>query len=189
MTDRPIIFSAPMVRALLDGRKTQTRRFQFDARGRLTTWGRLAQEWERGKRDQWVWVRENFALHRIHDPTAPSKIKPTLLNAVWFSTDPMPNYKIGKGRPSIHMPRRLSRLTLSVTDVRVQPLQQISENDAIDEGASPFFVRPNDGSSPYTEGFRMLWESLHGDGSWIANSWIVALTFTVERRNIDEVTP
>lgn len=202
MTDRPIIFSVAMVRALLDGRKCQTRRvlkrqppagldagflriegapFARLTHGRVILRDRFP--YEVGDR---LWVRENFALVGGGDPgifLAAADWREQCAALGLENCDEPPRWT-----PSIHMPRRLSRLTLAVTDVRVQRLNDISEKDAIDEGASPFFVQPNDGASPYTEGFRMLWESLHGEGSWTANPWVVAVTFTVERRNIDEVT-
>jgi len=91
-------------------------------------------------------------------------------------------------RPSIYMPRWASRLTLLVTDVRVQRLQDISEADAIAEGIIPTAnsqtidcatERPSDG-------FRALWNSIHGPEAWDANPWVAAISFDVVRANIDE---
>lgn len=227
MTDRPIIFSGPMIRALLDGRKRQTRRLQFDARGRLTTWGRLAQEWERGERDQWVWVREEWGMnHYKHEAGPIPKTRPRELDAahfVYFATedDPEINDEMRR-RPSIHQPRWASRITLTVTDVRVQRLQEISEADAIAEGAtsrnvvidfggmSPGWCMdwsrigqpwPGDKSRSLRGhdialgsarmAFASFWNEIHGgtgqhgEGPWDANPWVVAITFTVDLRNID----
>ena len=93
-------------------------------------------------------------------------------------------------RPSIHMPRWASRLTLTVTDVRVQRLQEISEEDARAEGAYPCEGGWSYGGSPLAGttargAFYCLWNSLHGPDAWSANPWVCALTFTVDRRNID----
>ncbi|MEH7827630.1 hypothetical protein [Gemmobacter denitrificans] len=93
-------------------------------------------------------------------------------------------------RPSIHMPRWASRITLTVTDVRVQRLQQISEADAVAEGVSPI-SEPNDLKwehySPHGVAFAALWNSLHGHGAWEANPWVVVPTFTVAHGNIDKL--
>lgn len=218
MTDRPIIFSAPMVRALLDGRKTMTRRLQFDARGRLTTWGKLAQEWERGERDQRVWVREAWGMNHYEYERGPiPKTRPRKLDSahfVYFATedDPEINAELRR-RPSIHMPRWASRITLDVTGVNVERLNEISEADAIAEGvsipAAPdgsmlIEIAPNSPLSyaePRQAGetidefiaraltartlFAALWEKLHGPNTWTASPWVVAISFTVEHRNID----
>jgi hypothetical protein len=131
----------------------------------------------------------------------------------------------GPWRPSIHMPRWASRLTLTVTGVRVQRLQEISEADARSEGASwrlgcsgflgkdagwsmdwsrvgemsAFAHRKPGGpaKAPLTEkdislpdarmAFASYWNSLHGPDAWDANPWVVALTFTVQRGNIDQI--
>lgn len=100
-------------------------------------------------------------------------------------------------RPSIHMPRWASRLTLTVTDVRVERLQDISEADAIAEGC-PVSTMPGTIGHPlcpvgFNEmgtpiyWFRELWNSINGPDAWDANPWVVALTFDVARRNIDAV--
>lgn len=184
MTDRPIIFTAPMVLALIDGRKTQTRRLKFDKRGRLTTWGVLAVEWSIGQRDQRVWVRENHAFVGGSDPGH------FLCEADWREQCAVLGLENCDARPrwtpSIHMPRRCSRLTLAVTDVRVQRLQAISEADAITEGM-PMPTRLPCGAMDRDprDDFAELWNALHGDDAWDANPWVVAITFTVHHRNID----
>lgn len=190
--DHPISFFAPMVRALLADRKTQTRRMQYDARGRLTTWGRLAEEWARGERDQRLWVREAFALgFDLDDHDMPIGDEPKLFFAatydgrMWLDRD-TDEWRDGpRWTPSIHMPRRCSRLTLAVTDVRVQRLQEISEADAKAEGVRAPLTVSTDLGSTYTDGFGDLWEEIHGEGAWDANPWVVAITFTVHKVNID----
>lgn len=206
MTDRPILFSSPMVRALLDGRKTQTRRVVKPRRhaslfdGSWTddyvldpgnqSWRESEYSWRIGDR---LWVRESI------DKVCTSPEHEVCYMADWPGNDPR-----GLGwRPSIHMPRWASRLTLVVTGVRVQRIQDIDEADAeaegveeVDpwEGVRRFKVYGTGGEDlacPYGArlSFSTLWDSLNearGFG-WDVNPWVVAVTFTVEHRNIDEV--
>ena len=233
MADRPIIFSAPMVRALLDGRKTQTRRVlkpqpeYIESSGRWkwslppktrrnVTGGSVAT----GSREFWeyapngsfpyavgdrLYVREAFIGPYAYEV---NKYPPRDWGnkAIWFPADgPVPEKHAGqfwhRARPSIHMPRWASRLTLTVTDVLVQRLQDISEADAIAEGierlksgrgfydptVSHAAVRFGEWTSTARQGFCRLWNSLHGPGAWDANPWVVALTFTVQSGNIDKI--
>lgn len=210
--DRPIIFSAPMVRALLDGRKSQTRRHQFDDKGRLTTWGKLAVEWANGQRAQRVYVRENHQFWDWREDGTPciryaadltkKWASPTTDESaercleIWASLSKPENYKIDGAardrdwRPSSHLPRWASRLTLIVTDVRVQRLQDISEEDAIAEGAPKLAVNINDDLIEHDKGqarvgFIGIWRMLHGADAWAANPWVVAVTFKTIRANVD----
>ncbi len=118
--------------------------------------------------------------------------------AIWFPADgPVPEKHAGqfwhRARPSIHMPRWASRMTLTVTDVRVQRLQDISEADAVAEGVihdSFGGWRGHEGTIGYPTAiwaYHHLWNSLHGPGAWDANPWVVALTFNVQRGNIDQM--
>lgn len=200
MTDKPIIFSGPMVRALLEGRKTQTRRVlkpQPGFRGGVgdesdpTAWG-----WEDEYGDHVpvtairlpyapgdrLWVRETWthfgdAVWSVMDARmrGPGELvyraDEDSPGAVWF--------------PSIHMPREFSRLTLVVTDVRVQRVQEISEEDAMAEGCNPVrwaMQTPRDH-------FEELWDSINAKRGygWDANPWVAALTFTVHKANIDRM--
>jgi hypothetical protein len=169
--DRPIIFSAPMVLALLSGRKTQTRRLATSPLRRCEPGDRL-------------WVRENFFQFGGPVTYAADKGEPTFPR---------------KMTPSIHMPRWASRLTLIVEAVRVEPLQAISPEDARDEGVnrhSPkvrqmwlFGATPEEREAIYLRAcpweYQDLWTSLHGADSWAANPKVVAITFRVVRGNID----
>lgn len=159
MTERPILFSAPMVRALLAGRKTQTRRVVKprhdwhvdevpDERGVFRPWpifeAYVYAEPETvevpcpyGSPGDRLWVKES--IRRVAEPVGEERWceseyiadgEPTEAD-VW----PWKN----RALPSIHMPRGLSRLTLEVTAVRVERLQAISEEDAKAEGVKPFF--------------------------------------------------
>jgi len=197
MADRPIIFSAPMVRAMLDGRKSQTRRIYKVPSGSYVeqggvwamtdgcAYGDAALPYAPGDR---LWVRENCATWGDHEAIYRAD------DAVEYGLA-VSDGKFGakwKARPSIHMPRWASRLTLTVTDVRVQRLQDISEADAIAEGCDAVLAltikRPN-GAHPGNprECYCDLWNSLHGPGAWDANPWVVALTFTVQCGNIDKI--
>lgn len=212
MADRPILFSAPMVRALLAGTKTQTRRalrmpegpidaiFQQD--GVWWTGDALTGEKDgdipiRIKIGDRLWVREAFSYSwSVKDDTEARHLMP-----VWYWADDNPDRgDWSKPKPSIHMPRWASRLTLTVTDVRVQRLQDISEEDALAEGMDMATARavlsPDEMHAfsyalmvtPHATGriiFETIWEQINGAGSWAANPWVVAYTFTVERRNID----
>ena len=207
MTDRPIIFSAPMIRALLDGRKSQTRRVlkvqpRFDAQGCSNAdvggpwwdfWSSDRHETHRFKLPyapgDRLWVREAFSYDRL-DVERDGILPP------WHWADGNPESgDWSRPKPSIHMPRWASRLTLIVTDVRVQRVQDISEADAQAEG----LVAAYEGWATDREGrhwgpdarasYRVLWNDLHGEDAWERNDWVAALTFTVHRQNIDQMEP
>jgi hypothetical protein len=107
--------------------------------------------------------------------------------------------RCGRRVPSIHMPRWASRLTLTVTDVRVERLQNITEDDARAEGVERDEDVPGgwvDYRAPGTQccliasdSFASLWESIHGPEAWNANPWVCAISFEVRRRNIDHIAP
>ena len=137
MTDRPILFSGPMVRALLDGRKTQTRRIMKPQprandrlRKRLDSRDFTAFRRHEPPIENWrcpyggpgdrLWVKETHLGG-----------SPGVANIIYRADGEVPGVR---WRPSIHMPRRASRVTLAITDVRVERLQDISEADAIAEG-------------------------------------------------------
>lgn len=185
MKARPILFSAPMVRALLEGRKTQTRRIikghSFESHPYLADDWHLNCEWLKcpyGKPGDLLWVRETwFEYHHPH-------------RAGYAANQPMG--RGGKKRPSIFMPRWASRLTLELNDVRVERLQDISEADAYAEGvAIPSHHAFASSGNPELRNearcaYQQLWESINGPGSWDANPWVWALTFRVHQQSIDE---
>ncbi len=185
MTDRPILFSAPMVRALLNGSKTQTRRLASSKpTARMDVGDRL-------------WVREAFAYVGSLDPGW------LIYRATYGECcrrhgfdEPVPNESEASWKPSIHMPRRLSRLTLTITEKRTMPLSWILEADARAEGLEP--VRLDVGPPHWSDAqggtfayashaYASLWNSLHkAPGTrWDDNPDVIALTFMVEQRNID----
>lgn len=189
MSDRPILFSGPMVRALLEGRKTQTRRvlkpelqeaFDRAGEGILRRFpGQKGTGYEIGDR---LYVREAWRCEARLDNRAPRDIATNYPGVKYIATCEPDDFGIeGKFRQAMHMPRWASRLTLTVTDVRVQRLQEISEEDAKAEGL------PHDPPGrPSDVQFLGLWDSLNADRGfgWETNPWVVALTFTVENRNI-----
>ena len=174
MTERPILFSGPMVRALLEGRKTQTRRVmkpQPKGMARLDTGGSWplasGSEFMRcpyGVPGDRLWVRESW---RKAD---------SMTESVFYRADE--EWNAGAGwKPSIHMPRWASRLTLEVTGVKVERVQEISERDAVAEGMPPSV--PDQATA--VEIFEELWDSINearGYG-WSVNPWVWALTFRV----------
>lgn len=238
MTDRPILFSGPMVRALLDGRKTQARqllkpvpyyRGSYGLEGDSENWG-----WEDESGDHVsvldimpsgfcvgdrLWVRERWGVIQAYDGLSPRDLGVRHFydglyhGSIGYGTDPISrwcqtgcNGAAGRWRPSTHMPRWASRLTLTVTDVRVQRLQDISEEDAKAEGVPRVLHRGWDElfygheggeryssagqravDTPATLAFRDLWDSLNAKRgfAWADNPWIVAVSFDVHRCNID----
>jgi hypothetical protein len=208
MTDRPILFSGEMVRALLDGRKTQTRRplkpqpligFDFASyipigRNSKDAYFAHPQALDKGEYIKLpyqpgdrLWVRETHKqLHR--KPLHPDF--PHLPDVMYQDGE---DYDIctkalgWKTVPSIHMPRWASRITLLVDDVKVQRLQEISEDDARAEGVEAVALTTASGvhPMPFKPRFRSLWNTLYPEQSWDANPWVVALTFRVIKQNID----
>lgn len=204
MSDRPILFSAPMVRALLDGRKSQTRRVlkpqPHHAANVFQDGGYWYAEAKLGPGSDCIevnavepgyapgdrlWVRETFS------PSAP---RPA------YRADEGPEGDGWGWTPSIYMPRDYSRLTLTVTDVRVQRVQEISGEDAIAEGIeiprcgcevcshSPTMC-PADASEACMA-FAALWDSINAKRpgcAWADNPWICAISFSVHRCNIDQM--
>ncbi|ATG47629.1 hypothetical protein CEW89_08605 [Celeribacter ethanolicus] len=213
MTDKPIRFSGPMIRALLEGRKSQTRRIlkptaeAFETpkfrRGdrlwvreawRVGAWhynnAEIAVDYADGPRKEWLYVENGDMLYRLIDQSREDAKKAGApLRDSYYEYSWTPGQGPTRWRPSIHMPRWASRLTLTVTDVRVQRLQEISEADAVAEGCKGFVSRDGeDGEGPREE-FRALWDSLNADRGfgWSKNPWCAAYTFTVHKCNIDKM--
>ena len=200
MTDRPIIFSALMVRALLDGRKTQTRRVLGKTRGRVNIFNA-----EIAWADSYVMDPGNAEWRARYTPYAPGDRlyvreaidKASDRDGVFYRADYEAQHGDATGlgwRPSIHMPRWASRLTLTVTEVRVQRLQEISAGDSIAEGVECETCTAMGQSACHGRGcfasidaYRTLWNSLHGPDAWATNPWVVAVSFTVQRGNIDQI--
>lgn len=198
----PIIFSAPMVQALLAGRKTQTRRLAWRDPGSEGPAAQKPSPWQRVKPGDRLWVREAAWIPPHRDEISDCDLRCGA--DTWEPSyhadraDPyVEDYRRWgwKSCPSIHMPRWASRLTLTLTKVRVQRLQEISEGDAITEGiyrdpvrhpSLPWQATPTlPGWTEPRAAFASLWNSLHGPDAWHANPEVVALSFSVARRNID----
>ena len=209
MKETGLIFKVPLVRAILEGRKTQTRRVAKPVKhpdlGNLYTPGALAMGREPqhvidracplGQPGDRIYVRETARSCRAYEvqgyPPSQWGNKP-----IWFEADGTPpgaeTAWATKATPAIHLPMFAARIWLEVTSVRVERLQDISEEDAITEGierADNFFgctcwkaygepegadvVCPDDPIGS----FRTLWESTGGD--WDANPWVWAIDFKV----------
>uniref|UniRef100_E6VFK8 ASCH domain-containing protein n=1 Tax=Rhodopseudomonas palustris (strain DX-1) TaxID=652103 RepID=E6VFK8_RHOPX len=195
MADYPIIFSAPMVCALLDGRKTMTRRIAWRESKRQAgvfsdPKDREARPspWQKVRPGDRLWVRENFARVGTTDPGffVRQADYPDCASQYGFDGVPPPKEVGYKWTPSIHMPRRLSRLTLIVTAAKIERLQAINKEDVISEGVTERDGFPiKDVFAGWHEPFAALWCSLHGSDAWDANPEVVALSFRVVRGNID----
>jgi hypothetical protein len=129
-----------------------------------------------------LWVRETHGFDLRFDYDAGSKVKYRATNGL--ALPPESGWK-----PSIHMRRSHSRLTLTVTDVRVQRLQDISEADARAEGVGSLESHmPGKASVTAREGFERLWDSLNANRApWASNPWVVAISFDVHHINIDSM--
>jgi hypothetical protein len=207
MTERPILFSAPMVRALLAGRKTQTRRVLKQATGPSLSVGI---EDEPGVAEL-SWLHGDGPGHEVHETVkkvpCPYGVPGNLLwvrEAIRLVPDQEPDD--GTGRvlsvynadgsltpadawpwkrsylPPMHCPRGLSRITLEVTGVRVERLQDISASDALQEGLEECHDLPYRWDHPvcfetaqrlYSE----LWDQINGAGTWAANPWVWVVEF------------
>lgn len=223
MKERPVIFNSEMVRAILDGRKTQTRRVianvspdnciplqkptktkdgiythVMDAPGHgLCPFGRVGER---------LWVRETFAVLGNEDGCpidwdgnlikGDEKQAARIYKAscwqepgnygLWSIPDRDTQYE-GAWCPSIHMPRWASRITLEITAVRVERLNDISEEDARAEGVKPAgdmlpdypdtFLTPKGDFATAKVAFQRLWQSIYGEESWAANPWVWVIEF------------
>lgn len=191
MKERPIIFSAPMVRAILAGAKSQTRRVvklkpwqQIEERDDGAPWpwmyddDRADDHWlpcPYGQAGDRLWVREAWRVIDLADVFAPREI--TAASRIWFEADGPHGLPAGRYRHARFMPRWASRVTLEVTGVRVERLQDISEADAVAEGVDAARYLGFGLDRAHARAYSDLWESLHGPGSWDANPWVWVVAF------------
>lgn len=215
MKERPMLFSGPMVRALLDRSKTQTRRFvktqpsvlgdDFPGPRGKNGMSRaylphldfhraaMPEVCPYGQPGDRLWVREAFRTEEGSD-----HIKPSLLVAMdgrnlcvpyWRDADlegnnfshSLDGLRPGKYRPGMFMPKAASRITLEITGVRVERLQDISGSDALAEGVGqPVGTPLAHGSATDAwnqRAYSALWEQINGPGSWAANPWVWVIEF------------
>lgn len=183
MSEKPIIFSTPMVRAILEGRKTQTRRVivpQPSSGIRKSVFVKSGLEDGHGREIKLhyqpgdiLWVRETWCRRRRNGGygyKADRPIEPGYLQAC---------YDDAKWRSSIHMPREAARLFLRVTDVRVERLQDISEEDVVKEGFTPLLDKDGVNFISAKGRFHVLWDSLNAKRGygWDTNPWVWVIEF------------
>jgi hypothetical protein len=193
MKERPIIFSGPMVRAILDGRKTMTRRVVKLRDGEIahdgddgslhavanTTWCDCIERvihCPYGVPGDLLWVRETWAT------TEQAGVHPSDAEMLYRATDPDWETMDGwRWSPSIFMPRLASRLTLRITSVRVELVQEITEHDAMREGANAESVSTQPGIYSYRAPFAKLWDSINAKRgfNWDANPLVWVVGFEV----------
>ena len=212
MTERPILFSDAMVRAILAGTKTQTRRVIAGASGAFWDHRSYTGTVERdgvlrfregsegtivhgspevrcpyGAVGDRLWVREAWAPFVGPDGRDHVAFRSTCApdgSFLWVGHGEIAQMQIPRWRPSIHMPRRASRLPLEVTSVRVERVLSISEDDARAEGVEPHEYAYCAEGARHRMAFARLWDSINGerDGcSWKANPWVWVVSFKVVR--------
>ena len=196
MIERPILFTGDMVRAIIAGHKTQTRRLVKNAAGAFWDHAAYAPVMHGGSISHWqtihdghpavggpcvscpygqpgdrLWVRETWAT------TGQAGDHPADIRCVYRADDPDWETMDGwKWTPSIHMPRWASRLTLEITTIRVERLQDIMRSDAMSEGCP--FPNMQTGPNP-VDWFFHLWSSTYSIKSWHANPWVWVIEFKV----------
>lgn len=187
MTDIPIIMSGAMVRAILEDRKKMTRRIAYMTRRgfRGAKNPLVAGPWTRVQPGDRLWVRETWGAPYADRPGVPEGRKPQNGDRIVYLANDADAWQWQTGhpgcgdfcwRPSIHMPRWASRLTLIVEAVKREPLQAISLADVIAEGIP---------ATAPVGAFPDLWRSLHGPASWDENPEVVAISFRTIKANID----
>ncbi|MFU2817981.1 hypothetical protein ACM7N9_29560 [Pseudomonas aeruginosa] len=192
MKERPILFTGPMVRAILEGRKTVTRRVvkpQPDFLGSMVDPNTPFKTLDaglharitcpHGQPGDRLWVREAWAADAQVDAIAPHDLSQG--EPIWYPADLSVRQtgcsmiSKGRGRPSIHMPRWASRILLEITAVRVERLQGITPNQCIAEGAWREKDKELGRGQEAIAAFADLWRSTGGD--WDANPWVWAVEF------------
>lgn len=225
--ERPILFSAEMIRAILEGRKTQTRRivkgvvsFDYEPPSEIQESYdvqmydliRNGDMWtyippcDYGTPGDQLWVRENIRFGIGYDGVKPSAIPKEPHIKRWYEADTglgQVPHGFGVLRPNIFMPRYFSRILLDITGIRVERLNDISEEDARAEGVPENMtyvpVQIGQGAmealkagghtqfldkmvnppvmQDWRAGFHRLWESINGEDSWDQNPWVWVIEF------------
>ncbi|HIE7702231.1 TPA: hypothetical protein ACXPJ8_003920 [Salmonella enterica] len=204
MSERGMIFNAEMVNAILSGRKMQTRRVlatdqdavkfcpEWDVNGKqiFIVLGEkdhtgmnpviTAIPCHFGQPGDRIWVRETFRVHSRATDVATLVYRASVRNSWTEQTHRVPVAVCNKPAtpekwtPSIHMPRWASRITLEITDVRVERLNSISDSDASKEGCC---IADMESGDCLSDVFARLWTSIYGDDSWQANPWVWVIEF------------
>lgn len=208
----PMIFNQQMVQALTEGRKTVTRRpmkiqpkknggfweFPWGAATTLDYFpimpGHATANAAPCKIGDLIWVRETFCVGRFDELDAEHPDDRSLIIEQCFGDNNYiaKQFAVSEGvteldevkwKPSIHMPRKASRLTLRVTYVRCERVQNITEAQARFEGVFP--ASPSSLAMPYYVSFMDLWEDLYKN--WCKNPWVWVIEFDVIKQNVDSV--
>ncbi|EMV9544894.1 hypothetical protein [Escherichia coli] len=183
MKERGMIFNDEMVRAILGGNKTQTRRIVEEKfYGRAVAAELLAKHCPYGQPGDRIWVRETYRVHGKATDVATLVYRASVRNSWTEQTHRVPvevcNKPVSeKWTPSIHMPRWASRILLEITDVRVERLHDMSEADAKAEGATPATYKITPPEAVYRVGFGDIWRSIYGQDNWLSNPWVWVIEF------------
>lgn len=202
MKERPILFNGPMVRGVLSGQKTVTRRllkmphgfWETSATGELVP---IPVNCPYGKPGDWLWVRETCFINDYREASVPEQERADC--EIHYRADGIPDFEgeeeLIRWRPSIHMPRWASRILLEVTDVRVERLRDTADLALLDElgdmlddcdsVAGKEFSRIEHLQSagaplsmlPEMYGFKAYWDKVNGAGSFDANPWVWVVEF------------
>ncbi len=202
MKEKPILFSTPMVRAILDGRKTQTRRIVKKQPHGAGEWIMQGINWlfpninpyinlkcPYGESGDVLWVRETWNTLTEY-VEKPDHSVMSISDFVYKADD----YRFDKWKPSIYMPKEACRIKLLIENIRVEMLKDISGEDAKAEGV--YFYGWDDatqddyknylyndkygddwGVQSANESYITLWESINGKGSWDVNPWVWVIRF------------
>ncbi|TGI07930.1 hypothetical protein E5S40_21440 [Escherichia coli] len=183
MKERGMIFNDEMVRAILGGNKTQTRRIVEEKfYGRAVAAELLAKHCPYGQPGDRIWVRETYRVHGKATDVATLVYRASVRNSWTEQTHRVPvevcNKPVSeKWTPSIHMPRWASRILLEITDVRVERLHDMSEADAKAEGATPATYKITPPEAVYRVGFGDIWRGIYGQENWLSNPWVWVIEF------------
>ncbi|EAN9673745.1 hypothetical protein ETJ50_20615 [Salmonella enterica] len=186
--ERGMIFNDEMVRAILGGNKTQTRRIVEEKfYGRAVAAELLAKHCPYGQPGDRIWVRETYRVHGKATDVATLVYRASVRNSWTEQTHRVPvevcNKPVSeKWTPSIHMPRWASRILLEITNVRVERLHDMSEADAKAEGATPATYKITPSEAVYRVGFGDIWRSIYGQDNWLSNP----LVWVIEFKRIQE---
>lgn len=196
MKERPILFSTPMVHAIMEGRKTMTRRV---VKGTVLEWLQpemFTPEYVAlpenglcpyGQPGDLLWVREKFKSKHVKGCLEEFKLHYPNVHPWFYAADGESEKGYGSWKPSIHMPKSAARIWLRITDVRLERLHDISEEDAKAEGVE----WKRTGWKDYTKdgicfdaisSFVSLWQSINGIESWDQNPWVWVVSFEIIKK-------